>query len=104
MAASTTTPAATPHFCSSTTLRTCNGNHVSCYVKFPAARKRPRRVVFVRSSGSEVSAEETNVATSETETETETAESEETPVEVPQGPPSLISALNVEKAIRGIGT
>ncbi|XP_027084083.1 NAD(P)H-quinone oxidoreductase subunit U, chloroplastic [Coffea arabica] len=102
MAASATTAAAaaaaaTPHFCSSTSSRTSNnGSRGSCHFKLPDARKWPRRVVVVRSSGSEVSAEET-AATSET------VESEETtPAEVPQGPPSLISPLNVDKALRGI--
>ncbi|XAR57568.1 hypothetical protein NMG60_11025755 [Bertholletia excelsa] len=32
----------------------------------------------------------------------DTEDSEETPVELPKGPPSLISALNVERALRGI--
>lgn len=35
---------------------------------------------------------------------TEVEGTEESQIEVPKGPPSLISALNVEKALRGIGT
>lgn len=55
---------------------------------------QPRKIVVaVRNSGDDAAAAETATAT----------ETEETPVGISDGPPSLISALNAEKAIRGIG-
>ncbi|KAK4391603.1 NAD(P)H-quinone oxidoreductase subunit U, chloroplastic [Sesamum angolense] len=53
------------------------------------AIKQRRRLLVIRNSSDE-SATATN------------AESAEIPAELPKGPPSLISALNVEKALRGI--
>lgn len=49
-----------------------------------------RRQLVIRSSG-----EESATAVEE--------EEPQSPVEVSKGPPSLISALNVEKALRGLG-
>ncbi|XP_022881617.1 NAD(P)H-quinone oxidoreductase subunit U, chloroplastic isoform X4 [Olea europaea var. sylvestris] len=89
---------------SSTTVATaCFGCHIvvpsKCYnivsCPFPtyfAPTKPPRKTLICRSSAGDLSAEST----------TEAEQEWETPVEVPEGPPSLISALNVEKAIRGI--
>ncbi|KAL0330650.1 UNVERIFIED_CONTAM: NAD(P)H-quinone oxidoreductase subunit U, chloroplastic [Sesamum angustifolium] len=53
------------------------------------AIKQRRRLLVIRNSSDE-SATATN------------AESAEIPAELPKGPPSLISALNVEKSLRGI--
>lgn len=52
-------------------------------LSFLHAKKQRRKPLIVRNSGDESA--------------TETA------VEAPKGPPSLISALNVEKALRGLG-
>lgn len=69
-------------------------NIVSCpFPTYFAPTKPPRKLLICRSSAGDLSAEST----------TEAEQEWETPVEVPEGPPSLISALNVEKAIRGIG-
>ncbi|KAL3497427.1 hypothetical protein ACH5RR_040159 [Cinchona calisaya] len=97
--------AATANFSSSTIpLRTRSNNiniNTSCNAKFLGSRKgnpgRLRVVVVKSSDESEVSAEAAATTTTTTE---ETQES--SPVEVPKGPPSLISALNVEKALRGM--
>lgn len=59
---------------------------ISMYSK---ATKQRKILLIVRNSSDE--------SATVTEAESETA------VEVPEGPPSLISALNVEKALRGIG-
>ncbi|KAL2545098.1 NAD(P)H-quinone oxidoreductase subunit U [Forsythia ovata] len=68
-------------------------NTVSCpFPTYFAPTKPPRRLLISRSSAGDVSAESTTAAEPEWET----------PVEVPKGSASLISALNVEKAIRGI--
>lgn len=50
-----------------------------------------RRSLMIRSSGEE------SASTAVDE------EEPQTPAEVPKGPPSLISALNVERALRGLG-
>uniref|UniRef100_A0A2P2K433 Uncharacterized protein n=1 Tax=Rhizophora mucronata TaxID=61149 RepID=A0A2P2K433_RHIMU len=54
-----------------------------------------RKPVIVKSSSAGESAAET------TATEVEESENESS-IEAPEGPPSLISALNVERALRGI--
>lgn len=54
-------------------------------------RQRRQRLLLIRSSGEE----STTTAVDE--------EEPQTPAEVPKGPPSLISALNVERALRGLG-
>lgn len=56
---------------------------------YSKATKQRKNLLIVRNSSDE--------SATVTEAESETA------VEVPEGPPSLISALNVEKALRGIG-
>lgn len=110
MAASPTTMGgAIPHFSAqnylpSTTLNSSNKAATSCCsfkFTFPAAvgKRSARRgsvISVIRNSSSEVSAETT---ASESTAE---SDSDEATVEVRKEAPSLISALNVEKALRGI--
>ncbi|GAB4836952.1 hypothetical protein Ancab_001864 [Ancistrocladus abbreviatus] len=86
-ATATTYISHTPPPDSSFKLRPSNLNHVSFVI-------RPKKLV-VRSS------DEASSATEKKTTE-KTESPEESPVQVPEGPPSLISPLNVEKALRGI--
>lgn len=69
--------------------RSCSNNYISFM------RKSTRRFC-VSSSADDLPS--SSAATTEVEG------TEESKIEVPKGPPSLISALNVEKALRGIGT
>ncbi|KAL2237234.1 UNVERIFIED_CONTAM: NAD(P)H-quinone oxidoreductase subunit U, chloroplastic [Sesamum indicum] len=85
-AASSTTGASTAYYIA-TQNRVSSRNY-----RFPTyygAIKQRRRLLVIKNSSDE-SATATN------------AESAEIPAELPRGPPSLISALNVEKALRGI--
>ncbi|KAI3701803.1 hypothetical protein L6452_27156 [Arctium lappa] len=67
--------------------RNCSTN----YLTFP---RKPTARFTVRSSADE--------APSSSAAITEVEGTDESQIEVPKGPPSLISALNVEKALRGI--
>ncbi|XP_030538509.1 NAD(P)H-quinone oxidoreductase subunit U, chloroplastic [Rhodamnia argentea] len=59
---------------------------------------KPRRSILIASSSGD-NPTETNTATTTTTTGSDTSESS---IEAPDLPPSLISALNVERALRGI--
>ncbi|KAI3468065.1 hypothetical protein Pfo_024728 [Paulownia fortunei] len=90
-AASTATGASTAYYIAAQNHVSSKNYRVSSLRSFSMyfdATKQRRRLLVVRNSGDE----------SATATEPES----EAPVEVPTGPPSLISALNVEKALRGI--
>lgn len=98
MAASATVRGATSHFSPQYhLLHSTNNPAVSrtFAVLLPKAISKPirRRLLVVRRSGGDVSAETTTSETTESEA----------PVDVRKEPSSLISALNVEKALRGIG-
>ncbi|KAJ8535496.1 hypothetical protein K7X08_023216 [Anisodus acutangulus] len=69
---------------SSPTITTHNYISIPCSI---SCAKKSRKLVLVRNSSSEAAA----IGTDET-----------SPIELPPGPPSIISALNVEKAILGI--
>ncbi|KAL0330500.1 UNVERIFIED_CONTAM: NAD(P)H-quinone oxidoreductase subunit U, chloroplastic [Sesamum radiatum] len=85
-AASSATGASTAYY-TATQNRVSSRNHR--LPTYYGAIKQRRRLLVIRNSSDE-SATATN------------AESAEIPAELPKGPPSLISALNVEKALRGI--
>lgn len=91
--ATTTSAAASTYLCRQHLAvgRNCSSNYVTFAWK-------PKARFTVRSSADEVPSSSLAAATTEVEG------TEESQIEVPKGPPSLISALNVERAIRGIGT
>ncbi|KAL4564471.1 hypothetical protein LXL04_028535 [Taraxacum kok-saghyz] len=88
-ATTTTSATASTYLCRKhlTVGRSCSNSYISF------VRKSPRKFC-VRSSVDDVPS--SSAATTEVEG------AEESQIEVPKGPPSLISALNVEKALRGI--
>ncbi|XP_042497456.1 NAD(P)H-quinone oxidoreductase subunit U, chloroplastic [Macadamia integrifolia] len=71
-------------------------------VRFPV-KQQQRNYMTMKSSGdgSQETATETETET-ETKTETELESESQSSVEATKSPPSIISALNVEKALRGI--
>lgn len=83
-ATTTTTSAAASTYVCRRQLTSFGRSFSNSYVSF--TRKPTVKFVSVRCSSDDV-------ATS----------TEETEIEVPKGPPSLISALNAERAIRGVG-
>ncbi|KAI5669624.1 hypothetical protein M9H77_19477 [Catharanthus roseus] len=97
MAASATVRGATSHFSPQYHLLHSTNNpavSLTFVVLLPKVISKPirRRLLVVRRSGGDVSAETTTSETTESEA----------PVDVRKEPSSLISALNVEKALRGI--
>ncbi|KAE9449904.1 hypothetical protein C3L33_18199, partial [Rhododendron williamsianum] len=109
MAVSSSTTAAALHYISkpqqnyaprTTTTTTCSSSSscsfsVSITSSLSKTTKKPLKVT-VRSSSDGSASAETTVTQAEAEAESES------PIELPKGPPSVISTLNVERALRGI--
>ncbi|KAJ9550658.1 hypothetical protein OSB04_014703 [Centaurea solstitialis] len=72
------------------------GRRRNCSTNYLTFARKPTPRFSVRSSADEPPSSSSAAATTEVEG------TEESQIEVPKGPPSLISALNVEKALRGI--
>ncbi|KAG5529333.1 hypothetical protein RHGRI_029889 [Rhododendron griersonianum] len=106
MAVSSSTTAAALHYISkpqqnyaprTTTTTTCSSCSFSVSITSSLSKttKKPLKVT-VRSSSDGSASAETTVTQAEAEAESES------PIELPKGPPSVISTLNVERALRGI--
>ncbi|MED6144543.1 hypothetical protein PIB30_016589 [Stylosanthes scabra] len=95
MAVSTTTAAATLCIRSNNIIIPTNQT-LKTIIGFTLLKSRRCRCCIMRASSNDVSAD-TSVSATEVDPETE-----ESSIEVPKESPSLISALNVERALRGI--